>query len=98
MRLQKKGLEMFFRDYQITILQKLWENPGLNSRSVWNSVEGISRAGVIVFLNAMVDAGLLSYVERTAKGGYQRVYSSKFDEKGTKEYLKTLVLEKLKTL
>ena len=98
MDLQKEGLGMFFRDYQIAILQTLWKNPSMNSRSVWEQVENISRASVINFLNAMVDEGLLNYVTRTGKGGHQRIYSPKFDENGTKEYLKTLVQEKLKTL
>jgi predicted transcriptional regulator len=98
MDLKKEGLEMFFRDYQIAILQTLWKNPSMNSRSVWQQIEGISRASVINFLNAMVDEGLLTCVERSAKGGYHGVYSSKFDENGTREYLKKLVQEKLKTL
>ena len=33
-----------------------------------------SRASVISFLNEMVDEGVLSYKERSGKGGYHRVY------------------------
>ena len=98
MDLQKEGPRMFFRDYQIAILELLWKNPSMNSGSVWQQVEGISRAGVIKFLNDMVDEGLVNYVSKSGKGGYHKIYSSKFDENGTKEYLKELVREKLKTL
>ncbi len=49
--------------------------------------KSISRASIINFLNAMVDEGVLDYVEETGKGGYHRVYSAKLDEAGFKREL-----------
>lgn len=49
--------------------------------------KSISRAAIILFLNAMVEEGVLDYVEETAKGGHRRVYSAKFDEAGFKREL-----------
>ena len=49
--------------------------------------KSISRASIINFLNAMVEEGVLDYVEETGLGGYHRVYSVKFDEAGFKRSL-----------
>ena len=37
--------------------------------------ESISRASVIFFLNRLVEDGLATFVERSGKGGFHRVYS-----------------------
>ena len=90
------GLSKVLRDYQQEALRFIWksEGKGLTSRMVHSNVKerldggkSISRASIINFLNAMVDEGVLDYVEETAKGGYRRVYSAKFDEAGFKRSL-----------
>ena len=70
-----------FRDYQKQAIDVVYAHPdGVNSRSVWSSVNTllhpatISRASIINFLNDCVDAKLLDYEERTGKGGYHRIY------------------------
>ena len=90
------GLSKVFRDYQQEALRFIWksEGKGLTSRVVYMHVnkrldggKSISRASIINFLNAMVEEGVLDYVEETAKGGYRRVYSAKLDEVGFKREL-----------
>ena len=70
-----------FRDYQKQAIDVVYAHPdGVNSRSVWSSVNTllhpatISRASIINFLNKCVDEKLLDYEERTGKGGYHRIY------------------------
>ncbi len=90
------GLSKVLRDYQQEALRFIWksEGKGLTSRVVYTHVnkrldvgKSISRASIINFLNAMVEEGVLDYVEETAKGGYRRVYSAKLDEVGFKREL-----------
>jgi len=97
------GLAKVFRDYQEEALRLVWEkgDEGVISRVVWSHVnerlvgKTISRASIINFLNAMVDEGVLNYLERTGKGGYHRVYSPKLDEVEFKKYVATTVISSL---
>ena len=98
----KESLDMFFKDYQVEALRYLWriQPEGANSRTVWTNVNdslqrSISRASVINYLNAMVDEGLLTYTERTGKGGYQRVYYTKYGEAEFKQHIAGLIIGKL---
>ena len=90
------GLSKVLKDYQREALRCIWksESMGLTSRMVHSYVnerldggKSISRASIINFLNAMVDEGVLDYVEESGKGGYHRVYSAKLDEAGFKRAL-----------
>ena len=102
--LTEKGLEMFFKPYQVEALDLLWNTEGtLSSRQVWEKVndelEGtISRASIINFLNASVENGLLNYEEITGKGGYRRLYSPKMTKAETSTFLTEVVKERLQTL
>ena len=102
--LSETGLAMFFKPYQIASLDILWnsEEP-LLSRQVWEQVNekltgSISRASIINFLNASVEHGFLNYSETTGKGGYRRIYSSKFSKPEASTYLTEKVTERLQTL
>jgi len=95
---------MFFKAYQELALRYLWSlgGGGASSYEVWTQVnedlpegQSISRAAIIIFLNAMVDDGLLDYVEKTGKGGHRRIYSMKHDEAGFKEHVAQQVLRRL---
>ena len=95
---------MVLKDYQEVALHYLWrlDGEGASSRDVWMQVnkdlEGkktISRASIINFLNAMVDEGVLNYIETTGKGGHRRIYSAKYSEAGFKEYVAKVVLDNL---
>ena len=102
--LTETGLDMFFRTYQITALEILWNTKDtLSSRQVWEKVnqtlEGtISRASIINFLNDSVDNGLLDYSETTGKGGYRRLYTPRLSKEDTVKYLSEEVKKNLKTL
>ena len=63
-----EGLSKVFRDYQQEALKSVWKNSenGVISREVYEYVNdkldgSISRASIIIFLNAMVDEGVLNY-------------------------------------
>jgi len=98
----KQGLAMFFKDWQGESLRYLWsiQPEGAISRAVWlnvnESLEGsISRASVINYLNDMVDEELLTYTERTGKGGHHRVYRIAFDEQEFKAHIAGRIISKL---
>jgi len=98
----KKGLEMFFKMWQVESLRFLWKiHPeGANSRVVHENVnknlkDGISRASIIIFLNDMVDEDLLTYAVTTGKGGHYRVYSIKYNETEFQEHMAKLIISKL---
>ena len=98
------GLAKVLRDYQIEALRSVWEKgeEGAISREVWEhsndalkGIKTISRASIINFLNAMVDEGVLNYVEETCKGGSRRVYSPRLDEGGFKKHVAETVISSL---
>lgn len=98
----KKGLEMFFKDWQVEALHYLWsiQPEGANSRAVWENVNeslqgSISRASIINYLNEMVDDELITYTERTGKGGHQRVYRIAFNEEEFKAHIAGRMILKL---
>jgi hypothetical protein len=98
----KTALEMFFKPYQVEALRVLQNRgeEGANSRIVWNTVNEtlpnpISRASIINSLNMMVDEDVLSFTERTGKGGHQRVYRLDMTWSELKEYLARIVINKL---
>jgi predicted transcriptional regulator len=92
MDLSQDGLALLFKDYEAEAMGILWNNGGrLSSRRVWEKVnesltastetrDGISRASIINFLNAMVDEGVLDYAETTGKGGHRRLYGPAMTE------------------
>lgn len=92
------------REYQQEALRFIWksEGKGLTSRAVYMHVnkrldggKSISRASILLFLNAMVEKGVLDSVEETGIGGYQRVYSAKLDEVSFKISLAESVVSSL---
>ncbi len=101
----EKGLGIVMKEYQVVSMRFLWERgeEGAISKDAWAYVntilmekeESISRASIINFLNDMVDEDVLSYSEKTGKGGYHRVYYPVYDEAGFKEFIAKLFIEKL---
>jgi predicted transcriptional regulator len=99
---EQNGLAKVLRDYQQEALISVWKNGenGLTSREVYEYVNGkiegsISRASIINFLKAMADEGVLSYTERTGKGGYHRVYTSRLNESEFKKHLAQIMISSL---
>ena len=102
MDLSEKGLQMFFKDWQVDAIHYLWaiRPEGATSREVWINVNqrlqgSISRASIINYLNAMVDEDLLTYIEETGKGGHHRVYTVKYGESDLKQHLAETLIDKL---
>ena len=97
------GLAKVFKDYQEEAVKFIWEvgDQGAISKEVWLKVnerlidKTISRASIILFLNAMVDEGVLGYHEETGKGGYHRVYKPKLDESAFKKHLAQIMISSL---
>ena len=78
----KKGLEMYYKEWEVTLYKKLLtQDTEMNSRIAWNFLieelepQTISRASVINSLNDNVKEGILKYREETGKGGHHRIYS-----------------------
>ncbi len=81
----KQGINRVWKNYEAEAISYLIERgeEGSGSGDVFAHCvlklseigESISRASVIFFLNRLVDDGLATFVERTGKGGYRRVYS-----------------------
>lgn len=75
----KQGLNAIWRLYESASIEELILNDERTSSEVWTEIRfkgvDISRASVINFLNRLVEEGLVTFTERTGKGGYHRVYS-----------------------
>jgi len=101
MDLTQEGLLMFFKPYQLDALKALWtSNRGMNTREVWDAVgsDKISRASVINFLADAAENGLLDMTTMMGKGGHRGIYAAKYDEAGTKEYIKNIFKQRLDQL
>lgn len=82
----KKGLEAIFKHWHVPLIDELQTGRKMTSGQAYkflkekgiktnpNAINTVSRAGVIFFLNDMVDLGLVEYSEDTGKGGYHRIY------------------------
>lgn len=101
---EEDGLRTVVKDYQEAALRYVWrlDGGGASSRDVWVNVNKdlmgkrtISRASIINFMNHMVDEGLLGFTEITGKGGHRRIYSSMYDEAGSKRYLAEKIMSKM---
>jgi len=88
----KKGLEMFFKAWQVHALDHLQEiHPqGANSGTVHRVVSqktSISRTSIINFLDHCVDDGMMTYTSTTGRGGHHRVYRLEIPGRGLVDYL-----------
>ncbi len=80
-----KGLGAVFKEYQLSLIELLSQRDLTSGeghafivehgiRTTGKARGPVSRATVILFLNSLVDEGLVNYTEKTGKGGYARVY------------------------
>jgi hypothetical protein len=83
-----EGLLTIFKPYQAALLEHIWElnkdeRVGINSRQAYKFLQdhpdSKSRASVIIFLNEMVEEGVMEFEDRTGKGGHHRVYYPRMD-------------------
>jgi predicted transcriptional regulator len=98
------GLRKTLREYEELAMRFIWEKgeEGAGSGITWKAVnerlgEGktISRASIILFLNRMVDQGVLSWRDATGKGGHHRIYYPKLDETGYGKHVARTIVESL---
>jgi len=99
-----EGLLTLFKPYQAALLEHVWElnrgeRVGVSSGDAYRFLRGHpdskSRASVIIFLNGMVEEGVLEYEERSGKGGYHRVYYPKMSRKQFAKYVVETINDKL---
>jgi len=85
--LSETGLKIFFKDWQVPIVEKLLfeatdENKALKTSELTEYVnsllaekdETISRASVIIMLQRLAEEGLLNVRKEPGKGGYHALY------------------------
>jgi predicted transcriptional regulator len=100
----QEGLLTLFKPYQAALLEHIWKlnNPSRNGITsgqahgyLQNHPDKKSRASVIFFLNDMVDEGVLTYEEKSGKGGYHRVYYPNMDRDQFAKYVTKTITDKL---
>lgn len=103
----KKGFQTLFKPYQVALLVHIWElnsdqRTGITSKQAYEFLRQtgdrelmISRAAVIIFLNRMVEEGLLSYEEVSGRGGYKKVYYPTMDREEFARHVVTTISKKL---
>jgi len=102
--LAQNGLLCVLKPWQAEIMRHLWTaKKPMISREAHQHLQdvggdvAVSRASVINFLNYMADEGLLTYIEKTGKGGHHRVYSPTDDtEQNFRETVYQRFIKKLK--
>jgi predicted transcriptional regulator len=101
----EKGLLTLFKPYQAALMEHIWKlnNPyrtGITSGQAYefqkDHPDGKSRASMIFFLNDMVEEGILTYEEKTGKGGYHRVYYPKMSREQFAQHVVQTITKKLK--
>jgi len=100
----QEGLLTLFKPYQALLLEHIWDlnsddRVGINSGEAYRFLQGCperrSRASVIVFLNDMVEEGVLEYEDVSGKGGYHRVYYPKMNREQFAKYVVKTITEKM---
>ena len=101
----KKWLQTLFKPYEEALLKHIWESnieeTGITSgqahqflQQTGNNKLTKSRASVIIFLNQMVEEGLLSYEEKSGKGGHHKIYYPKMNkEQFAQHAIKTITMK-----
>jgi predicted transcriptional regulator len=105
--MMQEGLLAVFKSYQATLMEHIWdqnlkEKVGITSgeahKLLKDNPERKSRASVIIFLNNMVEEGILGYELKTGKGGYHRVYYPLMDRDGFQKFISEKINGKLEKL
>ena len=99
-----EGLLTLFKPYQAALLEHIWElnssdRVGVSSGEAYRFLrdhpDSKSRASVIIFLNEMVEEGVLEYEEESGKGGYHRVYYPRMDREQFARHVVEKITQKL---
>lgn len=97
----KNAMLAIMKPYQHGIISMMIERKtGLKTSDIHASLEHegyiVSRASVINFCKTLAAHDIVSFDERTGKGGYHRVYSALMSWESIIEYMHMKVLAKLK--
>ncbi len=104
---KREGLETLFKPYQALLLEWIWElnenqRKGVTSGQahlfLQDTSERKSRASVIFFLNDLVEDQILTYEERTGKGGHHRVYFPKMNREEFSDHVVLSINVKLASI
>ena len=101
MRLQYKGFNILFADYEKAIIDLMLADPlktwgsGEMHRAVRAQGIDISRASVIFYMNFLVDEGIASFKSATGKGGHHRLYKIPRTEDEVKKLIITKIVNAL---
>jgi hypothetical protein len=103
-----EGLHTHLKPYEATALNEIWNaQEPIGSGKVWRILDDkgiktapdarntVSRASVILFLNSMVDDGVLNWKDGTGKGGHHRLYFPKVSREEYPKYVVEQVVEGL---
>ena len=101
----EKGLLTLFKPYQAALLEHIWDlngggvRVGINSRQAHKFLQDHpdkkSRASVIFFMNDMVEEGILTYDEKSGKGGYHKIYYPKMNKEQFAHHVVKTITRKL---
>ena len=102
--ISKKGLLTIFKPYQAALMEHIWElnkstMTGITSGQAYdflqNHPDKKSRTAVYLFLNKMVDEGVLTCEQGSSKGGYRRIYYPKMDRAQFSKHVIKTITDKL---
>ncbi|MGD2142343.1 MAG: BlaI/MecI/CopY family transcriptional regulator [Candidatus Bathyarchaeota archaeon] len=82
--------------WELNETERVGVNSGQAHMYLQSTPESKSRASVIFFLNDLVEEGVLSYEERTGKGGHHRVYYPKMTREEYSNYVVETIIRKLR--
>ena len=90
----KNGLRTLFREWQISTLRLLWENPNkkFTTKEVWTRVKTrskieVSRATIYHFLDEMSRKGILGNETGMGRGGERILFFSEYTEMEFRELM-----------
>jgi len=102
-----KGLQTLFKPYEVALLVHTWESnieerTGISTGQAYKFLQQtgeselmMSRASITVFLNKMVEEGILEYEERTGNGSRNKVYYPKMTREQFAQHVVETITRKL---
>lgn len=99
---EKNGLRTLFREWQITTMRLLWENPKTRytTKEVWTHVRakvenGVSRATVYHFLDEMAERQIVSFDLASGRGGMRVLFYSDLTESEFKKVISENLIQSI---
>lgn len=99
----KNGLKTLFREWQITTLRLLWDNPEtrFTTKEVWNHVKSmdvnrVSRATVYHFLDEMKEKEIVKYDMGSGRGGMRVLFYSEIPESEFKRIISENLIKSIR--